>query len=128
VTIKALPGSAYFDAIATPGEPVDIAWYGAAPDYLDPYDMLSGALLPQANGQNDAAYFNVPKYLHLLVKDARRTGPARYRAFGKLDVELARKQAPLLPYSADNQLVLVSKQVGCVNFNPLFDLEAVCLK
>jgi peptide/nickel transport system substrate-binding protein len=127
VSIKALPPSAYFGAIATPGEPVDIAWYGWAPDYPDPYDLLSPLLQPRADS-NDAAYFNVPKYVRRLARDARRTGPGRYRAFGKLDVELARRQAPLLPYSYDNQLVLVSKRTGCVTFTPFFDLEAVCLK
>jgi len=55
-------------------------------------------------------------------------GPARYRTYGNLDVKLARKQAPLLPYSYDNQLVLVSKRVGCVAFDPYFDLSAACLK
>jgi peptide/nickel transport system substrate-binding protein len=128
VSITSLPGSAYFDAIATPGEPVDIAWYGWAPGELDPYDMLNAVLHPRPGELNIPANYHVPRYDRLLAKAARLTGPARYRMYGNLDVELARKQAPLLPYSYDNQLVLVSKRVGCVVFDPYFDLSAACLK
>jgi len=128
VSIKILPRSAYFPAVANPREPVDIAWYGyTASDNLDPYNMINAVLDPRSPF-GVPAHFGVPAYLRLMAKAARLTGAARYRAYGKLDVELARKQAPLLPYSYDNQLVLVSKRVGCIVFNPNLDLGAVCLK
>jgi len=58
----------------------------------------------------------------------RLTGSARARAFGRLDLELARDAAPAIAYAYDNALTLVSSRTGCVVLNPTLDLDAVCLK
>lgn len=59
---------------------------------------------------------------------ARVRGDARYRAYGRLDVQLAREAAALVPVYRSNVLTLVSKRVGCVVLRPTLDLTAVCLK
>jgi hypothetical protein len=55
-------------------------------------------------------------------------GRARYRAYGKLDVELSRDVAPLIPIAYSNDFTLVSKRVGCIILRPSLDVTAACLK
>ena len=55
-------------------------------------------------------------------------GPERNRAYGELDVDLARNAAPAAAYAYDNALTFVSERTGCVVANPYLDLAAVCLK
>ena len=59
---------------------------------------------------------------------ARLQGAERYRAYGRLDVELSRDAAPRVPVFVQNQSTLVSARVGCVVLRPTLDLTAVCLK
>jgi hypothetical protein len=80
-----------------------------------------------ANGANYSS-FNSPKYNRLLDRTSRLTGAARARAYGALDVDIARNAAPAVAYSFDNALTLVSSPTGCVVVNPYLDLAAVCLK
>jgi hypothetical protein len=77
-----------------PGEPFDMTWYGWVADSPDPGGMLGGMI------ENSAAYptFNDPSYQRRLAGAEMLTGPARYLAFGKLDVDVARNDAPLLAY------------------------------
>ena len=55
-------------------------------------------------------------------------GSARYRAYGQLDVELARGAAPLIPIEFLQEPTAVSKRVGCIVLRPALDLTAACLK
>jgi hypothetical protein len=59
---------------------------------------------------------------------ARLRGGPRYRAYGDLDVQLARDAAPMVGVEYVNAATLVSNRVGCVVVRPLLDLTAVCLK
>jgi hypothetical protein len=74
------------------------------------------------------AYYNSPKYNARLAAASKLTGSPRYRAYGKLDVDLARREAPVAAYEAENALTFVSKRVGCLVLHPFFDLAAACLK
>ena len=131
VQIKAFPGPAYFQRIFTPDEPYDIALLGFGPDYLDPYAVLNllldGRQLAKP-GSNNLAHFDSPKYNRLLARASRLTGAARYRAYGKLDADIARNAAPLAAYATESIFNFVSKRAGCLIFNPALDLVAVCLK
>ena len=64
----------------------------------------------------------------MLDRASRFSGPARYQAYGDLDVRLSRDAAPAIPYANLNELTFVSRNVGCVVLNPALDLTAVCLK
>jgi hypothetical protein len=77
---------------------------------------------------SDIGYFDSPKYNALLDTDSRLTGWARYRAYGRLDVDLARDAAPMVAYESDSALTFVSKRVGCIVLNPYLDFAAVCLR
>ena len=56
--------------------------------------------------------------------------PARYKAYGNLDVSMMHNDPPWAARSNFNARVLVSKRVGCFTFNPIYsvDLSAICLK
>ena len=59
---------------------------------------------------------------------ARLQGDARFRAYGRLDVQLSRDAAPGIPIDLPREATLVSRRVGCIVLRPDLDLTAVCLK
>jgi peptide/nickel transport system substrate-binding protein len=129
--IQEFPPELYFTKIFNLKEPYDLALLGLGPDYPDPYAVLNAMLagpslkLPQSF---NIARFNSPRYNRLLSHAARLSGPARYRVYSKLDIQLARDAAPLAAYMNDNILTYVSKRTGCVIASPFLDLASVCLK
>jgi peptide/nickel transport system substrate-binding protein len=134
VQIKGIPPPAYGGRVSRPGEPFDIAFLPWAPDYIDPYAYLNvffeSRFVGAANFAN-FAHFNSSQYDRLLRRAARLQGRARYRAYGKLDVQLARDAAPLVAIDFLNEPTLVSKRVGCVtkgSQHASFNLTAACLK
>jgi peptide/nickel transport system substrate-binding protein len=128
-TINQFPASILFQKYGVPGEPFDIGWIGwignPDPGLLD--CLFDGKWIGKEGGCN-YSYFNSPRYNRLLSTASRLSGAARTRAFGQLDVELARDAAPAIAYAYDNALTLVSSRTGCVVLNPSLDLAAVCLK
>jgi peptide/nickel transport system substrate-binding protein len=131
VEIKALPPSAYFERIGVRNEPFDIAWLNWAPDYIDPYTyintLLDGRLL-KAVGNTNFAHLDSPQYNRLMDRAARLHGRARSRAYGNLDIKLARDAAPMFSYAFAKEPTLVSKRVSCRVLRPWLDLAAACLK
>ena len=127
VEIKQWPAPVLFAKIETRGEPWDIAWYGWTPDYVDPANSLN-TLFQGGSPRNYA--FDSRRYNRLLERAAVLSGRARYRAYGALDVKLARDAAPFVAYAYDSTPTLVSKRVDprCVVLRPELDLAAVCLK
>lgn len=131
VEIRQFPGGQHFTRAQTRGEPFDIAWWGSAAGVPDPYGIINGLLDGRTIAERDnsnTAYFNSPKYNARMARAAKLTGGARYEAYGKLDVDIARNAAPFAAYAYDNQLTLVSARTGCLVFRPDLDLAAVCLK
>ena len=119
--IKQFPLSVMFDKLYnTPGEPYDLAWAGLVAQYNDPAAFFDGF--------NDLSHLKSPRYTRQLALAGQLSGPARYRAYGKLDVELARDAAPAIAAMNINTWAFVSARTGCVVMNPSFDLTAVCLK
>jgi ABC-type transport system substrate-binding protein len=112
-----------------PGEPFDIGWIDwlSAPDPSLLDCLFNGKWIGKEGGCN-WSYFNSPLDNRLLNSADRLAGAARDRAFGRIDLELARDAAPAIPYAYDNSMTLVSRRTGCVVLNPDLDLDAVCLK
>jgi peptide/nickel transport system substrate-binding protein len=129
LTIEQFPGPILFEKLATRGEPFDlglIGWQGNPdPGLLD--SLFNGKWIGK-EGNANYSYFNSPRFNRMLNAANRLTGTARHRAFGRIDLELARDAAPAIAYGYDNALTLVSSRTGCVILNPTLDLEAVCLK
>ena len=122
------------DSSATRGEPFDIVDIGCIfPSYMDPAAILDPSFdgrVIQQTGNTNVAYFNDRTFNRRFAAAARLRGRARYRAYGKLDIDLARNGAPAVAYGASRQGELVSQRIGCVQLNPLngISLGAVCRK
>ncbi len=128
--VKALPFPGYLDRLNAPNEPWDIAFTPWAPDYVDPYSYLNVLLDGRFVGAFNFSRFDSPTYNRLLRRTARLRGGARYVAYGRLDVRLARDAAPMIALGFGNEATLVSKRVDrrCIVLRPTLDLAAVCLK
>ena len=125
VQVKVFSVSAYFGRLGARG-PYDIGFGPWLADYDDPYAVLNQLLDGQFVGSTNWARFDSPRYNGLLRRAAALSGAARYRAYGDLDVRLAREAAPIVAIDYANDPTLVSTRVGCVR--PTFDLTAVCLR
>jgi ABC-type transport system substrate-binding protein len=128
VEVKGLPPRAYFRLIAQRNAPFDIAFTDWFPDYVDPSQFANVLFDGRFIGTSNVSHFDSPKYNKLLRRTARLQGAARYRAYGQIDVKLARDAAPMLAVMHANQATFVSKRVGCIVLRPSLDLAAVCLK
>src|SRR5215210_2917566 len=130
VEVKAFPAVLTFELLAKRGEPFDIgwiAWLGAGPDSLSLHDFFDGRTLDQPEHFN-YSHFDSPTINRRLDQVSRLTGQAFNRAYGQLDVALARDYAPAVALAYLNERILVSARAGCVVTNPFFDLAAVCLR
>ena len=126
VQVKSFALSAMFERLQRAGEPWDLAWFGWVADYPDPAQFLNVVLL---SGQ--AGTLDDPEYTRKLEAAARLSGPARYLAYGKLDVDIARNEAPWIPYSNPSSRDFFSTRIGCQVFLPAYssmDLAALCIR
>jgi peptide/nickel transport system substrate-binding protein len=130
VEVKGIPLESWFGRVNAPGAPYDIALTGIVADYPDPYAFVNFLLDGRFIGAYNWSRFDSPKYNRLMRQAARLQGRARDRAYGRLDVQLARDAAPLVAIDNFNELTLVSKRVDprCIVLRPGLDLTAVCLK
>jgi ABC-type oligopeptide transport system substrate-binding subunit len=121
VNIKLFQGFQLYVADGTKGEPFDAAIAGWNQDYPDPYDfidiLLNGQNIHAANN-NNLAYLNVPKINRLMAAANRKIGPARYRAYGNLDILLTKSYAPWAAYDNRNVREFVSAKTGGYIFQP----------
>jgi ABC-type transport system substrate-binding protein len=131
VKTKRFPGPALFQRLFTPGTAWDIALVGTGAGYFDPYGLLNtsfdGKLIGTPSSFN-IGHFNSPKYNARLAAASRLTGPARYLAYGELDVDLARNAAPVAAYQIENAATFVSTRTGCIVLHTGLDLATVCLR
>ena len=120
---------AYYAKLATRGEPWDIALALWQPAYVDPYAYLNQLLDGRYAGGTNFTRFNSSSYNQQMRRTARvlQVG-GRKRAYGALDVRLARDAAPVAALDILKEPTLVSARVGCIVLRPVLDLTAVCLK
>ena len=133
VDVKALPihiaTAAYVGKLAAQGEPWDIALVLWTPNFIDPFAYVNAMLDRQFIGGTNLARFESSGYDRELRQVARVAGAGdRSRAYGTLDVRLARDAAPLAALDVLSEATLVSARVGCIVLRPVLDLTAVCLK
>jgi ABC-type transport system substrate-binding protein len=102
--------------------------------YPDPAMMLvrllAGANARGTSGNTNFAYFDNPSYNRRLAAADALTGPARFRAFSRLDAAIMRNQAPWAPLFEGADTLLLSKRVGCLRLHPVFirDFAAMCVR
>jgi ABC-type oligopeptide transport system substrate-binding subunit len=123
VVIKSFPVPTMYAREATPGEPFDIGYHASVPDYPDPAAMLN----PIFDGSEGYPAFADPGYQRRFADAAQATGPERYPAYGKLDLDLARKAGPLIAYGTPLNADFFSARVRCQTFGVYgIDLAALC--
>jgi ABC-type transport system substrate-binding protein len=123
VTLKPQPFAVAIRTAGTKGADFDIfliAWFA---DYPDPFDfinvLLDGQNIQDANNSN-YSYFSSPKYNRMMVDAAKLSGQARYRAYGKLDVDMMKNAAPWAPLSNGNVREFISNRVTNYLFHPVY--------
>ncbi len=134
VEIKQFDRVVQHEKVGTRGENFDISHSGWGADYPDPYNfinvLLDGRKIQAANNVNES-YFNNPAYNAKMEAASRLSGAARLRAYGNLDIDIMRNQAPLAPYIVTNARIFVSQDVACYTFsgvNSTTNLVATCKK
>jgi peptide/nickel transport system substrate-binding protein len=133
VEVRGIPihsaSAAYFNKLGTPGEPWDIAFGLWSPSYLDPYAYINSLFDSRYVGGTNFTRFASGAYDRQMRRAARLPeGRDRSRAYGALDVAIARDPAPSAAIGFLNEPTLVSKRVGCIVLRPVLDLTAVCLR
>jgi peptide/nickel transport system substrate-binding protein len=132
VTIKTSPGIGQLTLASVRGTHFDIADVIARPDYGDPYGLIDKLLDGRAIrdvGNTNISYYASPSLNRQIDAAQRLTGIARDRAYGRLGIEVATTEAPLVAYAVLNARVFVSARVGCITYQPVYglDLGGVCL-
>jgi ABC-type transport system substrate-binding protein len=129
VEVRGIPGPALPARLSTRGEPFDMTLLVTPNvDYYDPYAFLNLFFESRFIGRTNWSNLHSPRYDRLLRAASRLRGRARARAYGRLDVQLARDVAPVAAISYSDEPTLVSKRVGCILLRPALDLAAACLK
>ncbi len=129
VDVRGIPGPALATRLSTPGEPFDMTFLVTPNvDYYDPYAFLNLLFESRFIGRTNWSNLRSPKYDRLLRLASHLRGAARLRAYGRLDVQLARNVAPIAATSYITEPTLVSKRVGCILLRPALDLTTACLK
>jgi YVTN family beta-propeller protein len=125
VRVRKFPVLSMWARMAKPGEPFDIGTYGWVADHPDPDGMLPAML------ENPNLYptFDDPTYQRRLIQTSRLTGPRRYLAYRKLDLDLARNAAPLIAFGTALNSDFFSARIGCQTYGFYgMDLDALCIR
>jgi ABC-type transport system substrate-binding protein len=125
VRIKQFPFAAMFGREFTRGEPFDIGWYGWSVDYPDPSDFID---VPFSGSDVDFPGADAQRYEAGIAAASKLAGPRRFRAYGRLDIELARHAAPVVAFANLTADDFFSARIGCQVFQPIYgmDLAALC--
>jgi YVTN family beta-propeller protein len=103
--------------------PYDIATLGWTADYADPSDFIDLLFTDPT-----APVRLAPRYRREITAASRLAGPARLRAYGRLDVDLAAHAAPFVAFANVTAHDFFSPRIGCQIFQPIYgiDLAALC--
>jgi peptide/nickel transport system substrate-binding protein len=132
VDIKAFPFAVVETKVGTRGEPFDLAVERFNVPWVDPYqyvDLQVDGRRIKATGNTNRSYFNSSRYNRLVDQAAKLSGRARYEAYGRVAVDIARDAAPMAVMFVRNNRVFVSSRVGCVRAGAHgLDLAGLCLR
>ena len=115
VTVRYFSFVSLTQKLNTPSEPWDVAWLPWGAWYPDP----AGATLP---------LLRETRYGPRLDAANRVSGTARAKAWADLEAELMRNDPPVAAYADATALILISRNLGCLQTHPQVDLDlgAVC--
>jgi peptide/nickel transport system substrate-binding protein len=124
VDIEEVPN--LFQRLRTPGEPWDIALVGWFADYLDPFNFVNDLF----TGENNTGHFNNEKFQRRIRKIARLVGRERLASYALLERDLMQRAAPIAPVIVLNDVMFVSRSLGCFAYDTTYGLDvlAICKK
>jgi peptide/nickel transport system substrate-binding protein len=133
VNIKAFPlhiaSAAYLSQLAAKAEPWDLAFVLWAPNLPDSHAYINLLLDGQNVGGTNFTRFSSSTFNREMRRaDRLRRARERQRAYGALDVRVAREAAPLAAVRVLSEPTFVSKRVDCIVLRPQLSLTGVCLK
>jgi peptide/nickel transport system substrate-binding protein len=135
VEIRQFPTTILDTKLATRGEPFDLANIRYLVAWVDPsqyVDLLLDGRTIKPTGNINRSYFNSPHFNRLIDQARRLSGLARYDAYGKLAIDIARTAAPMATFINRSHRFFVSSRVGCVRATGVaahgVDLAGLCLK
>jgi peptide/nickel transport system substrate-binding protein len=111
VRIEQFPSDEERRRSATRGEPFDLRLEPVLVPWVDPYqyvDLLLDGRTINATENTNLSYFNSPQYNELMDQANALSGSARYAAYGRLAVDLARNAAPMAAVYIRNNRFFVS--------------------
>lgn len=107
------------------GAPFDMSMELWTVAYFDPeaFMFLFDGRTIQPSENTNVSYFDWSAYNRRFAEASTLTGQARYRAFGTLDVDLARNAAPIAAFMNDNDRRLFSARVRNFFEHPVYGLD-----
>jgi YVTN family beta-propeller protein len=126
VETKRFPIADLFDRMQTPGEPFDLAPWPYASDFPDPFDFIN----LQFGSQSPLPLFDDPVFDRQMGAVAQLAGARRYRAYARLDRDLAGRAAPAAAYASGTSVHFFSSRIGCQVNQPIYgiDLGRLCVR
>jgi peptide/nickel transport system substrate-binding protein len=124
VDIEEVPN--LFQRLRMPGEPWDIALVGWFADYPDPFNFINELF----TGENNTGHFEDVRFERRMRQAARLAGRQRLAAYAVLERDLMRRAAPIAPFIVVNDVMFVSRSLGCFGYDVAFgpDVLAMCKK
>lgn len=114
--------------LALPTERWDLAFFSWLQDWADPGEflipLLHGQSIPSGTPWNDIFLsWNYSRFDDAAVNArldaaARLTGARRHREFARIEADVLRRDAPVIPLFRSRQVIFVSAGTGCVVYNP----------
>jgi len=126
VTVKQFDGPVMFERMRNSKEPWDIAFGGWFADFPDASDFINLDGLGFLSPINST---DIPELRREITAASRTTGPARATAYARLDFDLMREGAPIVPIFDVTVTELVGARVGCIVRQAYWgslDLVALC--
>jgi peptide/nickel transport system substrate-binding protein len=135
VEIRKFPFEHVFREFEKRNPSFDVAPYGWGAGLLDPFEfintMFQADLPPAVEAQSQPHdLVDDPALNRHMAAAARLTGERRYRAYARLDRDLATKAVPGAPYARGTTANLFSERIGCQVNQPLYgiDLGRLCVR
>lgn len=99
----------------------DMIRLGWQADYADPSNfinvLLDGRKIPNSGSSNNASFTHNAKFEKLMDQAAALSGDARLKAFGNLDLQMMKQEAPWAPLINANNRFLISARVKGFVYN-----------
>lgn len=120
-------GFAIYDAAGKRNSEHDIVvGSGWCQDYPDPYDFVNVLLYGgniQEDNNNNLSYFNNAAYNKKMEDAAKMVGEARLKAYGDLDIDIIKNQAPWAPWQNINERVFLGNRLDVKTYvwQPIYE-------